>query len=239
MVPLLFWAFPHCGVREDLSVPLALGTSLASAACFTLSGALAHWKRGMVQGRRIPLLITGGVIGAIAGSTLATWAGGPIVKRLFSALLVFAAYRLAFSKSEKAPPCKSRKSREKTLFFLIGLATGLVGSFFGVGGGIVAVPLMILVFCFAPLEAVATSSAIIPAIAGMGAVSYAFHGWGKVGLPPWSLGYVNIIAWASLVSGGIISSQLGVWVGHKMGSLYLKRAFSVLLFAIAFKLIKG
>ena len=238
MVPLLFWVFPKWGLSQDVAVPLTLGTSLASAVCFTFSGALGHWRRGVIDWRRVPWLVLGGVMGAMVGSSLAVWVGGPGVKKAFSLLLLFAFYRMTFSSLQRSgrggePP------RGRVPFLFIGVATGLVGSFFGVGGGIVAVPLMVLVFRFPPLEAVATSSAIIPAIAGAGALGYIYHGWGRVGLPPWSLGYVNLMAWALLVSGGALASQLGVWVGHRVDGTSLRRVFGVLLLFVAVKLMFG
>jgi uncharacterized membrane protein YfcA len=238
MVPLLFWLLPYWGLSQDVAVPVALGTSLASAACFTFSGALGHWKRGVIDWRRVPWLIMGGVLGAMTGSTLATWLGGVVVKKAFAFLLLFAFYRMAFSPLSKKEGTPARERRGLP-FFVIGLATGLVGSFFGVGGGIVAIPFMVLVYSFPTLEAVATSSAIIPAIAGAGALAYVFHGWGKAGLPPYSLGYVSLLLWGLLVAGGLLASQGGVWVGHKVGGTSLRRAFSVLLLFMAIKLFIG
>ena len=238
MVPLLFWLLPHWGLSQDVAVPVALGTSLASAACFTFSGAFGHWRRGVIDWRRVPWLIMGGVLGAMMGSTLATWLGGLVVKKAFAFLLIFASYRMAFSPLSKKEGAPARERRGLP-FFIIGLATGTVSSFFGVGGGIVAVPLMVLGYAFPTLEAVATSSAIIPAIAGVGALAYVFHGWGKAGLPPYSLGYVNLLLWGLLVAGGLLASQVGVWVGHKVGGAPLRKAFSVLLLFMAIKLFMG
>ncbi len=239
MVPLLFWIFPKWGISQDVAVHLALGTSLASAVCFTFSGALGHWRRGIIDWQRVPWLVIGGVVGAMVGSSLAVAVGGPTVKKAFSLLLFFAFYRMTFSSLKDVGDGQSLPSRGAVPFLFIGLATGVVGSFFGVGGGIVAVPLMVLVFRFPPLEAVATSSAIIPAIAGAGALGYVYHGWGKAGLPPWSLGFVNLMAWALLASGGILSSQLGVWVGHRVDGTRLRRVFGVLLLFVAVKLMLG
>ena len=58
---------------------------------------------------------------------------------------------------------------------LIGLAAGFFSALFGVGGGIIAVPLLILVLHFPEREAMATSLAAIGLIALAGVVTYAFH----------------------------------------------------------------
>ena len=64
---------------------------------------------------------------------------------------------------------------------LIGLLAGLFSSLFGVGGGIVIVPLLILLAAFGPREATATSLGAIVIIALAGVGLYALRG--KVDVP--------------------------------------------------------
>ena len=59
---------------------------------------------------------------------------------------------------------------------LIGLVAGFFSALFGVGGGIVMVPLLILVARFSERPAMATSLASIGLIALVGTISYTFHG---------------------------------------------------------------
>ncbi len=59
---------------------------------------------------------------------------------------------------------------------LIGLVAGFLSALFGVGGGIVLVPLLILAAHFSERPAMATSLAAIGVIALVGTVSYALHG---------------------------------------------------------------
>jgi uncharacterized membrane protein YfcA len=59
---------------------------------------------------------------------------------------------------------------------LIGLAAGFFGALFGVGGGIIMVPLLILVALFPERSAMATSLAAIGLIAAEGTIFFAAHG---------------------------------------------------------------
>jgi uncharacterized protein len=59
---------------------------------------------------------------------------------------------------------------------LIGLVAGFFSALFGVGGGIVMVPLLILVARFSTRPAMATSLASIGLIALVGTISYTLHG---------------------------------------------------------------
>ena len=82
----------------------------------------------------------------------------------------------------------------------IGLLAGLFSALFGVGGGIVVVPLLILVAGYTERPAMGTSLAAILLIALVGSITYALHSEVKpgaaaiVGIP----GAIGAVAGASL-----------------------------------------
>ena len=88
------------------------------------------------------------------------------------------------------------------------LAIGLVGGFFsalfGVGGGIVVVPLLILVAGFPTRQAMATSLAAIGLISLVGAVTYALHGEVK----PGAAAVVGLPAAVGAVAGATLQQRL-------------------------------
>ena len=108
---------------------------------------------------------------------------------------------------------------------LIGLTAGLFSALFGVGGGIVVVPLLILVAHFDERPAMATSLAAIGLIALVGAVTYAFHGDVKVG--------------AAAVVGlpGAVGAVAGAWLQQRLETRTLTLAFAALLAAVAVRLL--
>jgi uncharacterized membrane protein YfcA len=59
---------------------------------------------------------------------------------------------------------------------LIGVAAGFMGALFGVGGGIIVVPLLLLVCAYTPHVATATSLAAIGITALAGTITFAFAG---------------------------------------------------------------
>src|SRR6266508_3383453 len=70
------------------------------------------------------------------------------------------------------PRCKNRCVR----LILIGLAAGFFSALFGVGGGIVIVPLLLLLCAWGARAATATSLAAIGITAVSGVIAYALHG---------------------------------------------------------------
>ena len=113
------------------------------------------------------------------------------------------------------------------LLLLIGLVAGFFAALFGVGGGIVIVPLLLLVASFAERRAMATSLAAISFTAVVGAVTYGIHGY----LHPDYAALVGIPA-----AGGAIA---GATLQQRLGSRTLSLAFAALLVGIAIKLFIG
>ncbi len=110
---------------------------------------------------------------------------------------------------------------------LIGLVAGLFSALFGVGGGIVIVPLLILGAAFGAREATATSLAAIVLTALAGVALYALHGKVDVAL--------GLLVGIPAMAGAL----LGAAIQRRLSSRALTVAFSVLLAAIGMWLIAG
>jgi len=87
---------------------------------------------------------------------------------------------------------------------LIGLAAGFFSAVFGVGGGIVVVPLLMLVGKWQQRPAMATSLAAIGIIALAGTVSYGLHGE----LKPGAAAIVGLPAAAGAIAGSALQQRL-------------------------------
>lgn len=74
----------------------------------------------------------------------------------------------------EGPDTPARTRRGSML--LIGSVAGLYSGLFGVGGGTIIVPLLMLLLAYGPREATATSMAAIMVIATAGAVTHALYG---------------------------------------------------------------
>jgi uncharacterized membrane protein YfcA len=110
----------------------------------------------------------------------------------------------------------------------VGLAAGVVSAMFGIGGGVIVVPLLMWLDPFHRgfdiRLAVGTSLAMIVPTAVMGV-------WRKV-----PLGHVDFRVAAILAVGGVAGAFLGAWLANEVPTLWLKKAFAVLLAGIAVRL---
>ena len=108
---------------------------------------------------------------------------------------------------------------------LIGLAAGFFSALFGVGGGIIIVPLLLLVQRWQERPAMATSLAAIGIIALVGTISYGFHGE----LKPGAAAIIGLPAAAGAVAGTTLQQRLATRT--------LSLLFALLLAAVGVKLL--
>jgi uncharacterized membrane protein YfcA len=106
---------------------------------------------------------------------------------------------------------------------LIGLAAGFFSALFGVGGGIIVVPLLLLAGRWQERPAMATSLAAIGIIALAGTVSYGFHGE----LKPGAAALVGLPAAVGAVAGTAIQ--------QRFANRTLSLLFALLLLGIGVK----
>ena len=108
---------------------------------------------------------------------------------------------------------------------VIGLVAGLFSALFGVGGGIVIVPLLILAARFDERPAMATSLAAVAAIATVGTVTYALHGELKPG--------AALVVGLPAVAGAIAGTALQ----QRLATRTLSFAFAALLAALGARML--
>ena len=112
-----------------------------------------------------------------------------------------------------ARPGRSRGAR----FFLscigVGLAAGLLSGLFGVGGGTVIVPMLVLLLGFDQKLAAGTSLAAIVPTATVGVVSYAIHG---------SVAWIPALI---LAAGAVVGAQIGTWLLARLSQNAMRWGF--------------
>ena len=86
-------------------------------------------------------------------------------------------------------------------------------------------------------EAAGNSSAIIAIISFGGLLSYILNGFNVIGLPAYSLGYVNLLQFGILAIFSIPLAQVGSWASHKLPEKLLRYIFVVLLVYITLNML--
>lgn len=145
---------------------LAHGTSLAAVLPIAAASLITYSAHGNVDWVVGAWLAAGAVFGAVIGTRLLHVLPERTLAALFIILLVISAIRL-FTASDATG--RGAIGAWTVLALIgVGLATGVLAGLLGVGGGIVMVPGMILLFGITPVIAKGTSAAVIIPTALMG-----------------------------------------------------------------------
>ena len=122
------------------------------------------------------------------------------------------------------------------IVYLLCVVIGVLASMLGIGGALLTIPLM--TYTGIPLKkALGTGSAISMAVSLPGIITYIFLGYPHMAeLPPFSIGYINMLAVAAIIPTSIILAPLGVKASHSLPKHALQRIFAVVLVLVAIRM---
>jgi len=157
-VPIMDFFFLSLAMVEI--VPL----SLCFAAATMISSAFMHSRKGLVDVRLGVILAAAGLIGVAGGVAFTSSAPEDFVKAAFAALLVIVATKMmhdVYIGKKEGPLSTTAFSRRQVLAGMgVSILTGVLIGSFGIGGGVVSVPLIVYVFKIDSRKAIGTSSLI-------------------------------------------------------------------------------
>jgi uncharacterized membrane protein YfcA len=229
MTPVQFWLYTSGGMDSTLATRLAFGTSLAVIVPTMISGALAHHYRGAVNWQAVVPTGCSAVFGGIAGATVAVSLPGIVLRTIFALLIIVMAGRM-FWHIQSCTACDPRGST--WIYILIGFFIGFISGLSGIGGGVLLVPVLVILLGYPMHTAVGTSSACLIFSSAGAVAAYIINGIGVAGLPPYSIGYVDLATFAILAVTTIPLARFGVWCAHRWSGRYLQMVFAVVLVLI-------
>ena len=234
MVPIQYWVYTGMGVDPGIAIKIAFGTNLFVVLPTAISGSLAHHRKGSVWWKAALFLGGCGMIGAIAGATIASHIPGSVLKITFGAVILAGGIRMLTAK----PPKIDDESQDNLLVWVLwGLPIGLVTGFVGIGGGVVMIPVMTLFLKFRMHQAVGTSTAVMILTSIGGLIGYIINGWGVPGIPSPHLGYLHVWSGLLLAMTSILMAQVGAMAAHMLPARQLKLIFIIAMFYMGLKMI--
>jgi len=225
IVPVLFNVLPLFGIPEAVQMKLAIGTSLATIIPTSIQSARKHFAKGTMDVALLRSLAPSIGAGVLLGTVLAIWLKGDALTLVFAVVAVAVAVNMATTGADWRLQESFRTGAPR---HGVGGFIGTVSAMMGIGGGTVGVP--ILLALGTPMRAaVATASAFGIIIAVPATIGFVWAGWGNALLPPFSVGYVNLIGFALIVPTSMLAAPWGVKLAHSIPPLLLKRLFAVFL----------
>jgi len=229
LVPVLYEIFRILDVDASVRMHLALGTTLAVILPTALKSFAGHRAKGAVDIDLLKRVAPFVVAGVVVGVLIAKVSSGATLKWVWAIAAGLVALKMALGREDwrlgdHLPP---RPWPE------IGAgAVGLLSTLMSIGGATFVVPMLTL-YGFAILPAVATASGVGPMIALPGVLGYAWAGWGVEGLPPFSVGYVNLLGFAIIAPVSVYAAPFGVRLAHNIPRRKLELAFAAFLAAVS------
>ncbi len=214
--PLLLYAI------VGLPPHVAIGTGAFAVSVNAFLNFAAQFRSGRIVWKIAILFAVVGSFGAFVGSTLGKAMNGDQLIFIFG-LAMLGVGAAMLRPVEPKLDSKGEISASVVKSALVALAVGCLAGFFGIGGGVLIVPGLVLATRMPMLNAISTSLLAVGSFGLTTAVNYAVSG------------FVDWIVAAQFIGGGFLGGFLGikagVYLSRYKGALNL--AFAALVFAVA------
>ena len=232
LVPVLFQTLGILGVDESVRMPLAVGTSLATIIPTSIRSTLSHNAKGAVDWDVLKRWALPTIVGVAVGTWLASIVGGKGLTAVFAGGAASLGLFMVFGREDWRLGDRLPSGIGS---WILGLANGCLSVMMGIGGGTFGVTVMTL-YGTTIHRAVATAAGFGLIIGVPGTIGMIVNGWNAQGLPPLSLGYVNLIGLALIVPATIVAAPWGVAIAHSLSRRTLRLAFGLFLCATALRM---
>jgi len=216
-VPLMVYVV---GVGEP---HVAIGTSAVAVATNAAVNLFGHARGKTVIWSCALVFAAAGIAGAFAGSILGKMLDGQKLLALFALLMMVIAVLMLRTRSRIGLPDVKMTRDNMPAIAGLGLATGTLSGFFGIGGGFLIVPALMLATGMSIISAVSSSLVAVTAFGLTTAASYAWSG-----LISWELAGLFI---AGGVLGGLIGTRSAQSLSARHGALNV--VFAAVIIAVA------
>ncbi|MDH5188384.1 MAG: sulfite exporter TauE/SafE family protein [Rhodospirillaceae bacterium] len=233
---------------------VAVGTEANQIVASSISGVLAHWKRGNVDIKMGVALLIGGVIGSSLGVWLFTLLrelgqidlviklSYVVFLGIIGSLMFAESLRALLRSKNKTPPkrkqhywihglpFKMRFKRSKVYISVllplgVGLLVGILSAIMGVGGGFVMVPAMIYLLGMPTSVVVGTSLFQIIFVTANVTVLQSVNNYA-----------VDVVLATLLLFGAVIGAQFGARAGAKLGGEQLRILLALMVIGVCVKI---
>jgi uncharacterized protein len=216
-VPLMVYVV---GVPEP---HVAIGTSAIAVAANAAVNLSNHARGGTVVWSCALVFAAAGMVGAFGGSILGKMVDGQRLLALFALVMIMIALLMLKTRSRIGLPDVKMSMSNMPAIVGLGLATGTLSGFFGIGGGFLIVPALMLATGMPIMNAVSSSLVAVTAFGMTTAASYAWSG-----LISWALAGLFV---AGGIAGGLAGTRAARHLAERRGALNI--VFAVVIIAVA------
>lgn len=202
---------------------VAIGTGALAVSVNAFANFATHAIKGHVWWRCAAVFSALGIVGALAGSSLGKAIDGNRLIFLFGILMVVVGALMLKPRKPTSVENRPIDLRMCAITAAVALAAGAASGFFGIGGGFLIVPGLMLATGMPMINAIGTSLLSVGAFGLATALNYAASG-----LVDWWLA-------AEFIGGGVAGGLLGMMLATRLSAYknILNRLFAALIFIVA------
>jgi uncharacterized membrane protein YfcA len=216
-VPLLLYVV---GITDP---HVAIGTSALSVSANAFANLLGHWRAGNVKWPCAATFALVGIVGAAIGSTLGKLVDGQQLLFLFALAMIAVGVAMLRPRAAKGKADVHITAGMAVRLSAIGLIVGAASGFFGIGGGFLIVPGLMLATGMPILNAIGSSLLSVGSFGLTTAINYALSG-----LIEWAIALL-------FVAGGVAGGYVGMRAAASLAAnrRRLTFVFAGIVFAVA------
>lgn len=200
--PLLLYVV---GVKDP---HLAIGTSAAAVAVNAFINLAGHARGGRVKWPCATVFAVTGLVGSLAGSSLAKAVDGQRLLLFFALAMAAIALSMMRKPTSEGDPAVHISPALTLKLAPLGLVTGFAAGFFGIGGGFLIVPALMAATGMTLANAAASSLLAVGVFGAATSINYAISG-----LVDWPIAVLFVLGGAA-----------GGWIGMRGAKLLARRA---------------
>jgi len=227
---------PVLVVFAGFTLVKATGTSLAAILLpVGILGVLAYHRARIIDVRASVYLALGLLTSVAAGAWLANTLPAGLMKTLYALFLLYVSWnfidpvarvrRLTGREAGLRPEPSEPPRPAAAVLYAIGLGAGIMAGLFGIGGGNIIVPMLVLVLGYPAKTAIATSLGALLAPVGLPGVLYYYHA-----------GTLDVGAAAWVALGLFLGTVFGARITIRLPSATVKLLYGLFLLFVAFRL---
>ncbi|WP_245700944.1 sulfite exporter TauE/SafE family protein [Shouchella lonarensis] len=227
LVPVLLFLTTAIPSVPVISPQEAAGTSLFVMIFTGLSAVRAYWKQKQLDIRRALLFLTGIIPGTLIGTSTSSIVQTNDFMLYFGFLMLVITGCLWLRQNTK--PMETEKKNKRVLMIstavLVGMVVGFLSGLFGIGGGSLMIPILLVWFRF-PVKVVVPMAMFIVLFSSLVGASAHFVA-----------GHIHWWYALALIPGAWFGGKCGAWLNHRVKSRFLLVIMKIVFVLLALMLI--
>lgn len=238
IVPALFSVYAYSNLSSPYLMHIAIATSLFAIIFTSISSSFRHSKHGNVIASAAVIIGLVGSVSVLIFSRIAVLLPGDTLKIIFSIIVTAVAVKLLTDKKKPEGEHGAEKNPKfnKLMCVIIGLLTGMIAAFSGLGGGVFAVPLMHYLLKFDFKKAIGTSTLAILITSVSGVIGYIVNKPPDFSFGHYTVGIIDVYAAIPIIAASVPFAQLGVWINKRTHHYVLTKLFALFILGVAIKM---